>query len=103
MGYKTIHFFEPKVPFAQQNELQLPEALFMVPSALLVFDHRLRSLKIVVDAFLGDVSPPTAYARACESLASIKQQLTQPVELRLAPMVEDGEHPLPHSNFSREE
>jgi hypothetical protein len=31
-----------------------PEALFMVPSALLVFDHRLRSLKIIVNAFLGD-------------------------------------------------
>src|SRR5580765_9036982 len=78
IGYEAIHFFEPKVPLAQRDELQLPEALFMVPSALLVFDHRLRSLKIIVNAFLGDTSPVEVYARAAECLASIKQKLTQP-------------------------
>jgi len=75
----------------------------MVPSALVVFDHRLRSLKIIVNAFLGDGSPEKVYARALECLASIKRQLTQPVELRLVPIVEDAEQPLPRSNFSREE
>src|SRR5213079_1648820 len=87
IGYEAIHFFEPKVPLAQQDELQLPEALFMVPSALLVFDHRLRSLKIIVNAFLGDSSPEEVHARAVECLASIKQKLTQPVDLRLVPIV----------------
>src|SRR5436853_1680599 len=71
IGYEAIHFFEPKVPLAQQDELQLPEALFMVPSALLVFDHRLRSLKIIVNAFLDDGSPEAVHARAVECLASI--------------------------------
>src|SRR5258708_8529878 len=103
IGYEAIHFFEPKVPLAQKDELQLPEALFMVPSALLVFDHRLRSLKIIVNAFLGDSSPEKVYAHAVECLASIKQKLTQPVDLRLVPIVEDAEQPLPRSNFSREE
>ena len=103
IGYEAIHFFEPKVPLAQHDELQLPEALFMIPSALVVFDHRLRSLKIIVNAFLGDESPEGVYARAVECLASIKQQLTQPVDLRLVPIVEDAEQPLPRSNFSREE
>src|SRR6266567_5350224 len=64
IGYEAIHFFEPKVPVAERDELQLPEALFMVPSALLLFDHRLRSLKIIVNAFLGDTSPEAVYARA---------------------------------------
>ena len=103
IGYEAIHFFEPKVPLAQQDDLQLPEALFMIPSALLVFDHRLRSLKIIVNAFLSDGSPEKVHARAVECLASIKQQLTQPVDLRLVPLVEDAEQPLPRSNFSREE
>src|SRR3982751_6875947 len=83
IGYEAIHFFEPKVPSAQQDELQLPEALFVVPSTLLVFDHRLRSLKIIANAFLGDSSPEVVYARAVECLASIKQKLTQAVDLRL--------------------
>src|SRR5947209_461199 len=103
IGYEAIHFFEPKVPPAQQDELHLPEALFMVPSAVLVFDHRLRSLKIIVNAFLGDGSLEKVYARAVECLASIKQQLTQRVDLRLVSIVEDAEAPLPRSNFSREE
>src|SRR5215211_3751833 len=103
IGYEATHFFEPKVPLAQQDELQLPEALFMVPSALLVFDHRLRSLKIIVNAFLENDSPEEVYARAVESLASIKQQLTQPVDLRLVSIVEDAEQPMPRSNFSGEE
>src|SRR5258708_6462055 len=103
IGYEAIHFFEPKVPLAKKDELQLPEALFMIPSALVVFDHRLRSLKIIVNAFLGDDSPEEVYARAVECLASIKQKLTQPVDLRLVPIVEDAEQPLPRSNFSREE
>src|SRR4029450_8050658 len=103
IGYEAIHFFEPQVPLAQQDELQLPEALFMVPSALLVFDHRLRSLKIIVNAFLDDGSPEKVYARAVECLASIKQKLTQPVDLRLVSIVGDAEQPLQRSNFSREE
>ena len=103
IGYEAIHFFEPTVPLAQQDELQLPEALFMVPGALLVFDHRLRSLKIIVNAFLGDGSPEEIYAQAVEYLASIKQKLTQAVDLRLVPIVEDAEQPLPRSNLSREE
>jgi anthranilate synthase component I len=103
IGYEAIHFFEPKVPLAQQDELQLPEALFMIPSALLVFDHRLRSLKIIVNAFLRDDSPEKVYARAVECLGSIKQKLTQPIDLCLVAIAEDGEQPPPRSNFSREE
>jgi anthranilate synthase component 1 len=104
IGYEAIHFFEPKVPLAHQDELHLPEMLFMIPSAFLVFDHRLRSLKIVVNTFLTDGAPKEVHARAVECLASIKQQVTQPVDLRFIPIVEHAEQPLPpSSNFSREE
>src|SRR3954451_14088535 len=80
IGYEAIHFFEPKVPLAQQDELQLPEALFMVPSTLLVFDHRLRSLKIIINAFLGGDPLKEVYARSVECLGSIAQKLTQPID-----------------------
>ncbi len=64
LGYEAIKFFEPKVPVAHADDLQLPEMLFMIPTSLLIFDHRLRSLKIVVNAFLEDDSPEAVYARA---------------------------------------
>ena len=103
IGYEAINFFEPKVPLAQHDELQLPEALFMIPSALLVFDHRLRSLKIIINAFLEDGAPEKLYACAVESLASIAEQLKQPIDLPLVPIAGDEEQPLPRSNLSREQ
>src|SRR5205814_3809340 len=84
-------------------ELPHPEALFIVPITRLVCDHRLRSLKIIVNAFLGEDSPEEVYERAVECLDSIKQKLTRPVDLRLVSIVENAEQPLPRSNFSREE
>src|SRR4030095_11355227 len=62
--YKAIYFFEPKVPLPPQDELGLPEALLMIPSAILIFDHRLRSLKIVLNAFLEGGEIEKGYSRA---------------------------------------
>src|SRR5438067_10054622 len=64
IGYEAIHFFEPKVPVADRDDLNLPEMLFMITSSLLIFDHQLRSLKIVVNAFIEDGSLKAVYARA---------------------------------------
>ena len=89
IGYEAIHFFEPKVPLAQQDELQLPEALFIVPSTLLVFDHRLHSLKIVLNAFLEDGEIEKVYSRAVESINEIASKLAQPTQLPLIPIAAD--------------
>src|SRR6266478_8067256 len=64
IGYEAIHFFEPKVPVAERDELQLPETVFMITGSLLIFDHRLRTLKIVANAFLDDGPIEKVYALA---------------------------------------
>src|SRR5437588_5879770 len=102
LGYEAIRFFEPKVPPARKDDLELPEMLFMLTGNVLIFDHRLRSLKIVVSAFLDGGSPEKAYARAVESVDSILQQLAEPVDLPLLPITKDKKQP-PRSNFRREE
>jgi anthranilate synthase component I len=102
IGYEAIQFFEPKVPPAQCDELQLPEAVFMVPRALLVFDHRLRSFKIVANAFLADGSPEKAYAQAAESIEAIMAKLAEPANLPFVPTA-DCEPEKPRSNFRPEE
>jgi anthranilate synthase component 1 len=102
LGYEAIHFFEPKVPVAHHDDLHLPEALFMITSGLLIFDHQLRGLKIVVNAFLEDGSPDQVYARAAESVGAIIRQLARPADLPLIPTVECEIRPA-HSNFRREE
>src|SRR5438034_1256295 len=43
LGYEAVRFFEPKVLAARQDDLQLPEMLFMLTGNVLIFDHRVRS------------------------------------------------------------
>ena len=98
LGYEAIHFFEPKVPVAERDELQLPEIVFMITRILLIFDHRLRTLKIVANAFLEDGSLEKVYARATDSIRAIMRQLAKPVDLPLVPPADPETQPA-HSNF----
>ncbi|HET6888802.1 MAG TPA: anthranilate synthase component I [Candidatus Udaeobacter sp.] len=102
LGYEAIHFFEPKVPIAERDELQLPEILFMITSILLIFDHRLRTLKIVANAFLEDGSLEKVYARATDSIRSIMRRLAKPVDLPLVPPTDPETQPA-DSNFRPDE
>lgn len=102
LGYEAIHFFEPKVPIAERDELQLPEMIFMITSSLLIFDHQLRTLKIVANVFLNDDPPEKVYARAIDSIHAILRQLAKPAELPLVPPVDPETQPT-HSNFHPDE
>jgi anthranilate synthase component 1 len=98
LGYEAISFFEPKVPVAHRDDLDLPEMLFMLTSSVLIFDHRLRSLKIVVNAYLDDGPPGQVYARAAESIDEIRRQLTKSADLPLIPTLDCETRPA-RSNF----
>ncbi len=102
LGYEAIHFFEPKVPIAERDELKLPEMVFMIPSSLLIFDHRLRTLKIVANAFLEDSPLENVYARAVESIDVIVRTLAKSADLPLVPKA-DSEPESVHSNFNSDE
>jgi anthranilate synthase component 1 len=103
IGYEAIHFFEPKVPLPSQDELGLPEALLMIPSAILIFDHRLRSLKIVVNAFVEDGEIAKVYSGAVESINDIAQKLAQPIQLPLVPIAEEEPQSAYQSNIEPED
>ena len=102
LGYEAIHFFEPKVPAAARDELKLPEMIFMITGSLLIFDHRLRTLKIVANAFLEDGPLERIYARASDSIHAIMRQLAKSADLPLVPAADREIQPA-HSNFHPEE
>ncbi|HSS16307.1 MAG TPA: anthranilate synthase component I [Candidatus Dormibacteraeota bacterium] len=102
LGYEAIHFFEPKVPAAERDELKLPEMIFMITGSLLIFDHRLRTLKIVANAFLEDGPLERIYARASDSIHAIMRQLAKSADLPLVPAADREIQPA-HSNFHPEE
>jgi len=83
LGYEAIHFFE-------------------ITNSLLVFDHRLRTLKIIANAFLEDGPLQTVYARAAESIDIIAHKLAKPVDLPLVPAADLEPEPV-HSNFHPDE
>lgn len=102
LGYEAIRFFEAKVPATADDQLRLPEMLFMITGSFLIFDHRLRSLKIVVNTFLEDGSAEQIYAGAAESIDATRRKLAQPAELPLL-LPESRPAPTPRSNFGRAE
>jgi anthranilate synthase component I len=102
LGYEAIHFFEPKVPMAECDELQLPEMIFMIASSLLIFDHQLRTLKVVANAFLEGGPSEKVYAQAIDSIHAIMRQLAKPADLPLVPQADCETEPA-HSNFHPEQ
>jgi len=76
LGYDVARYFEKALPPPPEDDLQIPEMIFMIMGLLLVFDHRYRRVKIVANAFLDDDgNPAAAYDAAAkkiqESLAKL--------------------------------
>jgi len=80
----------------------IAEAIFMIPRSLLVFDHRLRTLKIVINAFLEDGPPEKIYAQAVESIDGIVRKLGQSADLPLLPTANSKPQRV-DSNFNPEQ
>ena len=72
LGYDAARFFEPTVPMAEHDDLSLPEMLFVIAGAVVVFDHRLRTVRVLNNAFLnaGD-DPDKVYDRAQQGICEI--------------------------------
>jgi len=78
MGYEVVSFFEP-IPDSLADELGLPDACFMVPRMVLVFDNLKQSVKVVANAHLtGENEPETSYVQAIDDIRTVTDRLRQP-------------------------
>lgn len=102
MSYDTVRFFEPSIGEPKTDALGLPETLFLVADTLLIFDHRLRRLRILANAFV-DGDPEKAYREASEKIAHILQRLARPAELPELNIFAEREEVIPASNTRRED
>ena len=82
LSYDAVRQFEPTLGNPPPDSLGIPDALFMLADTLLVFDHRLRRLQIIANAFL-DEHPSTAeaYAAASGRIAAIIEILDRPLHV----------------------
>jgi anthranilate synthase component 1 len=84
LGYDAARYFERSLPEPPEDDLQLPEMIFMIMGLLVVFDHRYRRVKIVANAFLDDhADPATAYQGAETKIRNALAKLSGAARLPL--------------------
>ncbi len=77
MAYDIVRHFE-KLPTTAVDELGVPDAMFMLTDALVIFDHAKHQLLVLVNAHnTGD--PKAAYDRAAQRIEDIVNVLYQPL------------------------
>src|SRR5438876_2487216 len=74
LAYELARKFEPRIPAAANNPLDLPLAHLLMVDTLLVFDHLRRTIKAVTYVPLTD-DLPTDYRRGCERLDDLLERL----------------------------
>jgi anthranilate synthase component I len=104
LGYDAARFFEPTVPVAAHDDLSLPEMLFVIAGAVVVFDHRLRTVRVLNNAFFnaGD-DPDKVYDRAQKGICEILDRLKAPTNMPPLPVDCPRVPLLPRSSPNRDE
>ncbi|BDG60638.1 anthranilate synthase component I [Caldinitratiruptor microaerophilus] len=77
LGYDVVRHFE-RLPGAPPDVLGAPDAVFLVPELVAVFDHLTHRLYLVALAVPGG-DPEGAYARALDVLGEARARLAAPV------------------------
>jgi anthranilate synthase component 1 len=82
LSYDAVRQFEPTLGPPPPDPLGIPDAMFMLADTLLVFDHRLRRLQVIANAFIDEFdSPADAYAEARGKIAAIVEILNRPLHV----------------------
>lgn len=80
LSYDAVRQFEPSIGPAPHDDLQIPDAFFMLVDTVLVFDHRLRRVYVIANAFTDDFpTAEEAYADARGRVAAMVEILNRPV------------------------
>ena len=104
LAYDAVRQFEPSIAPPPEDDLGLPEAVFLIADTLLLFDHKLRRLLVVANAFLDEHSTPEeAYGEARGKICSMVEMLDRPLHVSPLDGLQDVGTPEARSNTSREE
>lgn len=81
VGYDIVRFWE-EIPEKNQDDLNLPDSLFMLSHTLVIFDHLNHTIKVVSYALLErKESPQVAYRKARHRIDEVIRKLRQPSSL----------------------
>lgn len=104
LSYDAVKQFEPSILESPEDDLGLPDAIFMLADTLLVFDQKLRRMLVVANAFLedgGDVD--AAYEAACGRIDALVAKLDATVHVAPLNGLTEYEQPELRSNTTQAE
>ncbi len=79
MSYDIVRFFET-LPIETEDDLGVPDAVFLLTDTLLIFDNVNLKIKVVSNVFLDDsVDPRKAYAEARQRVDKLIARLKEPI------------------------
>lgn len=102
MSYDMVRFFE-KLPLETNDDLQVPDTIFLLTDTLLIFDNVNLKIKVVSNVFLDDnIDPEAAYRQAQERIDALIVHLQKPTAY--TPLEESSANELDFSsNMDKEE
>jgi len=104
LSYDAVRQFEPSIGPAAKDELGLPDALFIIADTLLIFDHSLRRLIVVANAFIDEFeTADAAHADARQRIAALIEKLDTPLHIPALNGLATYETPKATSNTTQEE
>jgi len=102
LGYEAVRRFEPTVPAAGNDDLDVPEMLFLIADTVAAFDHRSRRIKVIACAFPGELGIEASRREALERISRLLLRISEPSPLQPFPIgVETCTLPVV-SNLTRE-
>ena len=82
LSYDAVRQFEPTLGSPPTDVIGIPDAMFMLADTLLVFDHRLRRLQVIANAFIDEFpNHEEAYAAARGRIAAMVEILNRPLHV----------------------
>ncbi|MDX2225506.1 MAG: anthranilate synthase component I [Verrucomicrobiae bacterium] len=87
LSYESVRYFEPGVPRARKDDLQVPDAFFAVTDTLLIFDHAARTIKILANAHVTD-SAGSAHGEAVRKIRDLRRKLMKSARSAIVPLDE---------------
>ncbi len=104
LSYDAVRQFEPTLGEAPPDVLGIPDAMFVLADTLLVFDHRLRRLLVIANAFLADFkTPEEAHAAARGRIQAMVEILNRPLHVAALNGLAEVDVPEARSNTTQEE
>ncbi len=104
LSYDNVHYFEPRVPMLDKDDINLPDSVVMFTDTLLIFDHLRHDIKIVSHVNLDD-DIDQSYSHAVEQIEYVVNKLNVPLPSQS--YSSSFQTPVPNadvkSNFSKQE